>query len=94
MTDAFTKYVELAAIPNKTEDHVAKVLLERWFCRFSAPTVMVSDQGRKFCNELVNMFWKSALIMASRYPRKETRLTGRRGTQLTPSISCSHESSV
>jgi hypothetical protein len=49
MTDAFTKYVELAAIPNKTEDQVAKVLFERWFCRFSAPTVMVSDQGREFC---------------------------------------------
>jgi transposase InsO family protein len=54
MTDAFTKYVELAAIPNKTEDQVAKVLFKRWFCRFSAPTVMVSDQGREFCNELVN----------------------------------------
>jgi hypothetical protein len=33
---------------------VAKVLFERWFCRFSAPTVMVSDQGKEFCNELVN----------------------------------------
>jgi hypothetical protein len=51
MTDAFTKYVELAAISNKTEDQVAKVLFERWFC---APTVMVSDQGKEFCNELVN----------------------------------------
>jgi hypothetical protein len=29
MTDAFTKYVELAAMPNKTEDQVAKVLFER-----------------------------------------------------------------
>jgi hypothetical protein len=29
MTDAFTKYVELAAIQNKTEDQVAKVLFER-----------------------------------------------------------------
>jgi hypothetical protein len=54
MTDAFTKYIELAAIPNKTEDQVAKVLFERWFCRFSAPTVMISDQGKEFCNELVN----------------------------------------
>jgi hypothetical protein len=54
MTDAFTKYVELAAIPNKTEDQVVKVLFERWFCRFSAPTVMVLDQGKEFCNELVN----------------------------------------
>jgi hypothetical protein len=33
---------------------VAKVLFERWFCRFSAPTVMVSAQGKEFCNELVN----------------------------------------
>jgi transposase InsO family protein len=54
MTDTFTKYVELAAITNKTEDHVAKVLFERWFCSFSAPTVMISDQGKEFCNELVN----------------------------------------
>jgi hypothetical protein len=46
MTDAFTKNVELAAIPNKTEDQVAKVLFEKWFCRYSAPTVMISDQGR------------------------------------------------
>jgi transposase InsO family protein len=54
MTEAFTKYVELAAIQNKTEDQVAKVLFERWSCRFSASTVMVSDQGREFCNEMVN----------------------------------------
>jgi hypothetical protein len=54
MTDAFTKYVELTAIPNKTEDQVAKVLFERWFCRFSTPTVMISDQENEFCNKLVN----------------------------------------
>jgi hypothetical protein len=54
MTDSFTKYVELAAITNKTEDQVAKVQFERWFCRLSAPTVMISDQGKEFYNELVN----------------------------------------
>jgi hypothetical protein len=54
MTDAFTKYVKLAAISNKTEDQVAKVLFERWFCRFLAPTMMVLDQGKEFCKELVN----------------------------------------
>jgi hypothetical protein len=31
-----------------------KVLFERWFCRFSTPSVMISDQGKEFCNELVN----------------------------------------
>jgi hypothetical protein len=54
MTDAFTKYVELAATPNKTENQVAKVLFERWFCTLFAPAVMISDQGKEFCNELVN----------------------------------------
>jgi transposase InsO family protein len=54
MTDAITKYVELAAIPNKTEDQVAKVLFERCFWRLSAPTVMILDQGKEFCNELAN----------------------------------------
>jgi hypothetical protein len=54
MTDAFTEYVELAAIPNTTEDQVTKVLFERWFCRFSAPTVMFLDHGKEFCNELVS----------------------------------------
>jgi hypothetical protein len=54
MTDAFTKYVKLAAISNKTEDQVAKVLFERWLGRFSAPTVTILDQGKEFCNELVN----------------------------------------
>jgi hypothetical protein len=53
MTDAFTKNVELAAIPNKTEDQVANGLFERWFCRFSTPTVMISDQGKEFFNKLV-----------------------------------------
>jgi hypothetical protein len=28
------------------------VLFEKWFCRFSDPTVMIS--GKEFCNELVN----------------------------------------
>jgi hypothetical protein len=30
---------------------MAKVLFERWFCRFSVPILMVSDQGKEFCNK-------------------------------------------
>jgi hypothetical protein len=71
MTDAFTKYVELADISDKTEDQVAKVLFERWFCRFSAPTMMVSDQGKEFCNKLVNRLcalWDMDKRKTSTYP--------------------------
>jgi hypothetical protein len=77
MRDAFTKYVELAALPNKTEDQVAKVLFERWFCRFSAPTVMVSDQGSKLCNELVNRLcalWDVDKRRTLPYHHRQTRV--------------------
>ena len=53
MTDAFTKYAELASITDKTAQTVAQVFLERWICRFSAPTVVVTDQGKEFCNKLL-----------------------------------------
>jgi hypothetical protein len=80
MTDAFTKFIKLAAKPNKTEDQVAKVLFERWFCRFSAPTVMVSDQGKEFCNELVNRLctlWDVDTRRTLRTIRRPTRAQSR-----------------
>jgi hypothetical protein len=50
MTDAFTKYAEIIAIPNKEATTVAKALLERWICRFGCPEVIISDQGKEFLN--------------------------------------------
>jgi hypothetical protein len=49
---------------------VAKVLFERWFCRFSAPTVMISDQGKEFCNELVSplVFILNLFLLSATYP--------------------------
>jgi transposase InsO family protein len=52
MTDAFTKYAELVAIPNKEATTVAQAIMERWICRFSAPKELVTDQGREFLNRL------------------------------------------
>ena len=37
MTDAFTKYVELAAIPNKRAETVARCIHVNWICRHSVP---------------------------------------------------------
>jgi transposase InsO family protein len=54
MTDAFTKYVELVALPNKSATTVAKAILERWICRFSCPEVVVTDQGKEFANTLLS----------------------------------------
>jgi transposase InsO family protein len=59
MTDAFTKYAELVAIPDKEAATVAKAIMERWICRFSSPKTIVTDQGREFVNKLTDeMFHK------------------------------------
>jgi len=34
MTDAFSRYVELASIPNKEADTVAEQFFQRWVCRY------------------------------------------------------------
>jgi hypothetical protein len=50
MTDGFTKFCEVAAIPHKSAMLVARTLFERWIVRYSAPESIVSDQGKEFCN--------------------------------------------
>ena len=52
MTDAFTKYVELVAVPNKEAGTVASALINRWVCRFGVPLEFITDQGREFKNAL------------------------------------------
>jgi hypothetical protein len=37
ITDAFSKYVELVAIPDKTATMVASALFSRWLCRHGLP---------------------------------------------------------
>ena len=52
MTDAFTKYAEMVAIPNKESFTVASAIFERWICRFGVPLEIVTDQGKEFCAKL------------------------------------------
>ena len=54
MTDAFTKMAELAAIEDKKADTVARAFFERWICRYSVPKTIVSDNGREFCNQVID----------------------------------------
>ena len=53
ITDAFSKYTELAAIPTKDAETVAKCFFERWICRFSAPDMLITDQGKEFSNKVL-----------------------------------------
>lgn len=52
VTCAFTKFVQLAAIPNKESDTVAKAILDTWIYRFGVMKNLISDQGNEFCNSL------------------------------------------
>ena len=52
MTDAFTKYVELVAIPNKEAETVADAIYSYWICRYGVPVELITDQGKEFCNKL------------------------------------------
>ena len=52
ITDAFTKYVDFVALPNKEAPTVTQGIFERWFCRFGMPLDLVTDQGKEFCSQL------------------------------------------
>jgi transposase InsO family protein len=52
MTDAFTKYVELVAIPDKEAFTVATAIFHRWICRYGVPNELITDRGKEFTNEL------------------------------------------
>jgi hypothetical protein len=58
MTDAFTKYVELVALPNKEAVTTGSAIFNRWICRFGTPLEIVSDGGKEFCNELAKELYK------------------------------------
>ena len=58
MTDAFTKYVELVAIPNKEAGTVADAIFSHWLCRYGIPMELITDQGKEFCNKLSDELFK------------------------------------
>ena len=52
ITDAFTKYVELVALPDKEALTVTSAIFNRWICRYGMPLELVTDQGREFANKM------------------------------------------
>ena len=51
--DYFSKWPEAKAIPSKEAIHVAD-FLNSLFLRHGFPEVLISDQGREFCNAICN----------------------------------------
>ena len=58
ITDAFTKILALRTIPSKDAIEVARGILDGWICIYGTPLVIVSDNGREFCNALEKAMWE------------------------------------
>lgn len=50
--DCFTRWVEAYPVPNHEVPTVARKLVDEFFCRFSPPEQLHSNQGRQFESEL------------------------------------------
>jgi hypothetical protein len=55
VTNAFSKYAEQVAIPDKSAAMVASALFSRWLCRHGLPFEIIYDNGKEFCNDCKNL---------------------------------------
>ena len=58
LTEYLTKWPEVYCIPNKEAIPVSRCL-KKLVGRFGVPEIIISDQGREFCNELNDNFCSS-----------------------------------
>ncbi|MCG8623183.1 MAG: DDE-type integrase/transposase/recombinase, partial [Proteobacteria bacterium] len=50
--DYFSKNMEMRAMRNKSAKEVALFIYEEVICRWGSPDVIITDQGREFCNNI------------------------------------------
>ena len=48
MTDAYSRYLELAKLRSKSAEEVGTAFFTKWCCRHGIPTTVLSDQGNEF----------------------------------------------
>ena len=66
MVDQFTKWVELAALPEQNAQLTAKRFFDQFICRFGCPLEVHTDQGRNFESNLFQAFCKVFEISKTR----------------------------
>ena len=80
ITDAFTKYVELVAIPDKEATTIATQLFYKWVCRYGCPLQITTDNGKEFCAKINEQLFK-LLNSAHLTTSPSVQCTGRSGEQ-------------
>ncbi|CAF1187952.1 unnamed protein product [Rotaria sordida] len=58
ITDNFTRYITAIALPNCTAETTAQALFNEYFCKYSIPSTIISDQGAHFQNHLMQNIQK------------------------------------
>jgi hypothetical protein len=66
MTDAFTKYAEIVAIPNKEAVTVADAIFTKWICRYGCPAIIHTDMGKEFINKITTELYDKLEIKGSK----------------------------
>ena len=66
VADYFTRWTEAYPIPNQEATTVARKLVDEFFCRFSPPEQLHSDQGRNFESEVISEVCKLLGVVKSR----------------------------
>ena len=66
VSDYFTKWVEAYGIANQEASTIAQTLVDEFFCRFSPPRQLHSDQGRQFESQVIAQICKLLGIVKSR----------------------------
>ena len=76
ITDAFTKWVEIRAIPDQTAVTCAEHLVDSMICRFGCPLVLHSDQGRNYDGRLIKDLCRLLEIRKSRTTPRHPQSNG------------------
>ena len=58
ITDYFTRHITAVALPNCTAETTAQILFNEYFCKYGVPSVILSDQGSHFRNQLMDNIQK------------------------------------
>ena len=66
VSDYYTKWVEAYSIANQEASTIARTLVDEFFCRFSPPRQLHSDQGRQFESEVIAQICRLLGIVKSR----------------------------
>jgi Reverse transcriptase (RNA-dependent DNA polymerase)/RNase H-like domain found in reverse transcriptase/Integrase zinc binding domain/Integrase core domain len=73
ITDAFTKYAELVALPDKEANTVSHAIFHRWICRHGSPLELVTDGGQEFvakiATNLYSLMGIDHLTTSPRHPQ-------------------------